>query len=560
MNGGRLFSVRGGRVVAVGRAILALFLVAAHLLGPKTTSAFDEAVSLLLAGNLVWSFAIFFASRSRALVYRLNRFAALVTAADFALFTLLLYLTSGADSPFFTPFIILILGGTIQWGSRGALLLGVLTLAAYLPAGWEVLFGHDRGVSAAQSFVVRFGYTTVISAMLAAFGRHMEGIVDELARLSDPISEGEADVGPPIQECLRHALWVFGVQRGVFLWEEDDEPYASLARMDGDRFHTERLPPSETPWVAEEVADAVFLFDADDGRSFVRRGRSAAAGPDAPVLPAIREMAPFERALVIPAAARELRGWLMVFDHDDPANEDLAIGMMVAAQVSVALERWESHRARREAAAAEDRVRLSRDLHDGVLQFLAGAGLQLDGLAGAASADEVRSRIAALREAIREEQRELRGFITTLRPDRTANAAPQAPLAPQLERLAAQLSRYWTVEVDAVVDPPDLAVRDRLAYDLGRILREAVANAVRHGGARHVRLGASARDGQLVIRIEDDGSGFAFEGETDGAAPPADAPAPWSLHERVRAMGGTLRLSAGSPGAALDITIPVGSS
>ena len=44
MNGGRLFSVRGGRVVAVGRAILALFLVAAHLLGPKTTSAFDEAV------------------------------------------------------------------------------------------------------------------------------------------------------------------------------------------------------------------------------------------------------------------------------------------------------------------------------------------------------------------------------------------------------------------------------------------------------------------------------------------------------------------------------------
>lgn len=560
MNGGRLFSVRGGRVVAIGRAILALFLVAAFLLGPQNAPVTDRLVSLLLAANLAWSLALLAASRSRMLAHRLIRVAAVVTTVDFAVFTLLLYLTSGADSPFFTPFIILILGATIQWGSRGALVTGAVTLAIFAPAGWEVLFGHDRGVAAAQAFVVRLGYTMVASAMLAAFGRHMEGIVDELSRLSDPISDAEADVGPPIQECLRHALWVFGAQRGVFLWEEDDEPYATLASLDAGEFETRRLTPTEEPWVAEEVADAAFILDARSGATLLRRARAPAVGPPQPVAGAVLDATQFERALVIRAAARELRGWLMVFDHEDPANEDLAIGVMVGAQVSVALERWESQRARREAIAVEDRIRLSRDLHDGVLQFLAGAGLQLDGLADAEMSPEAQARISGLRDAIREEQRELRGFISTLRPDRSGKPAPHAALAPDLERLARQLSRYWSIEVTSEITPHGLTVSDSIAYDLGRILREAVANAVRHGGARHVRVGVAADQAGLAVLIEDDGTGFAFEGAPGGLGSGGDLSAPWSLQERIGAMGGTLRLGSRPRGAMLDIRIPLGAA
>ncbi|PZQ64937.1 MAG: hypothetical protein DI570_03725 [Phenylobacterium zucineum] len=551
--------MRGGRVVAVGRAILALFLVAAFFLGPHNAPAVDRVVTLLLAANLAWSLALLAASRSRILAHRLIRVAPPVTAIDFAVFTLLLYLTSGADSPFFTPFIILILGATIQWGSRGALVTGAVTLAIFTPAGWEVLFGNDRGIAAAQAFVVRLGYTMVASAMLAAFGRHMEGIVDELSRLSDPISDSEADAGPPIQECLRHALWVFGARRGVFLWEEDDEPYANLAGLDDGHFETRRMTPTEEPWVAEEVSDSAFIFDADSGASLLRRARSSVVGPARPLAAALLAATRFERALVIPAAARELRGWLMVFDHEDPANEDLAIGVMVGAQVSVALERWESQRARREAVAVEDRIRLSRDLHDGVLQFLAGAGLQLDGLAGTGMLPEAETRIASLREAIREEQRELRGFISTLRPDRSGKPAPHASLAPDLERIARQLSRYWSIEVTAEIAPRELTVPDSVAYDMGRILREAVANAVRHGGARHVRAHIATQDDGLAVLIEDDGTGFAFEGEP-GEMGAGDAPAPWSLQERIRAMGGTLRLGSRPRGAALHIRIPLGAA
>jgi signal transduction histidine kinase len=539
-------------VVAAGRAVLALFLVAAFLAGPTTEEMHSRAVGFLLSANIVWSLGLFAASRSRVAFYRLARLAPLTAAGDLIVFTLLLYLTNGADSPFFSPFIVLILGATIQWGSRGALVMGLLTAAAFLPAGWEVIFGRDGEGTDTQIFVVRLGYTTVVSIMLMSFGRHMERIVEELSRLSDPISEVQDEDGPPARECLRHALWVFGAGRGLFILEEMEEPFATAVWSEGDGFRTERLAPSEQPWVEARVEDTVFLFDPAGGETVLRSGGAVRRGPATPVADRLMQMATFERTLVIPVRAGGMRGWLMVFDHEDPANEDLAIGAMVGAQVSVALERWGSQRARRTAAAAEDRVRLARDLHDGVLQFLAGAGLQLDGLADAGLPEETRSRLAGLREAIADEQRELRGFISTLRPLGTRKPATERALLPELERLAGQLSRYWTIDVRVSVAPAGHQGSERTLYDLGRIVREAVANAVRHGEAREVRVTVSSDSDLLRIRIEDNGKGFA---EPKPGTPPA---IPWSLRERVEAMGGVLRLTSAGPGVVLDIDLPTG--
>lgn len=561
VNGGQLFSVRSGRVIAIGRAVLALFLAASFLLGPAQPWTSARTVGVLLAVYMAWSVAILLVSRSPVFVYRLLRAPFVLPAVDLGVFTAVLYLTSGADSPFFNPFVFLILGATIQWGSRGAAIMGLLTLAAFAPAGWSVAIGHDQGADAAQIYVLRLGYTAVVTVMLMAFGRHVERVVEELSRLSDPLAGEDRGAGPPIRECLRHALWVFGAERGLFLWEEADEPYAALATYADGRFATRDLPPGEDDWVAPEVAEAVFLFHPASGAVLARQGRRIVAGPSAPLAAPLMTEVPFERALVIPAATPGFTGWILVFDHEEPANEDLAIGAMVSAQVSVALERWESERARRDAAAAEDRVRLARDLHDGVLQFLAGAGLQLDGLTkGVALPPEAAARVATLRQAISDEQKELRGFISTLRPTRSDGAVPRRALASELQQLAERLSRYWTIDVAAEVAPADLNVADRVSYDLARIVREAVANAVRHGGARKVQVSARADGDRLSVRIDDDGRGFAFEGEVVADQLDGAGEAPRSLHERVRAMQGRLELKSSAKGATVLINIPLGAA
>lgn len=556
MNGGQLFSVRSARVVALGRAAMAVFLVASFLLSPSAEPGATYAVSLLMAGNLAWSLLVLGAVRSQTLVYRLGRVTAMLPAVDLLIYTAVLYLTGDAESPFFSPFVMLILAATIQWGSRGAVVMGLLTLAVFAPAGWQV-FLVERSQPSMQVFVLRTGYVGVLSVMLVAFGRHVERVVEELARLSDPLAEESHDAEPPIRECLRHALWVFGAERGMFLWEEADEPYASLAILSGSRFDTRRLAPPGDDWVAPEAAESVFLYHRRSGSTVIRRGRSTVAGPAAPIALALMVEEPFERALVIPAASRGLSGWVLVFDHDEPANEDLAVGAMVSAQVSVALERWESQRTRRDAAAAEDRVRLARDLHDGVLQFLAGAGLQLDGLSKLDLPPDGAARLATLRQAVADEQRELRGFISTLRPARGKLILPQLALGVELTQLAERLSRYWTIEVVAEVTPPDLHVSNRVGYDLTRIVRESVANAVRHGGARRVQVSASADGDRLAIRIDDDGRGFAFEGEVAAEQLDRSGEAPRSLHERVRALNGRLELRSSARGASVMIDVPL---
>ncbi len=560
LNGGQFFSVRSGRIVAIGRAVMAVVLCLSLLVGPDPVATNDRVVTSLVVAYAIYSVLFLAATRSRTFVYRLLAVPIVPTTLDFAVFSLLLYLTSGAMSPYFSPFVFLIISSTIQWGSRGALIMGLMTMVSFAPAGWAAAYGVSRDGQATQTFILRVGYVFVISVLLATFGRHVERMVEELSRLSQPLTDEFDDAGPPIPQGLRHALAVFGAKAGAFLWGDAEEPYLSLTVFDGSRVETRRLAPTGEgeALIDPQLEEAPFLFDRASGTAFLRRGQATVPGPRNGLSPELTSRLRFERALVIPASTVGLAGWVFVFDHEDPANEDLAVGAMVGAQISMSLERWESQVRSRAAAAAEDRVRLARDLHDGVLQFLAGAGLQLDGMiADTSLAPKARERAITLRQSIADEQRELRGFIGTLRPPRGRDLDPQRPLNEVLAELSGRLSRHWSVTVESVVETPDLMTPSRLAYDIGRIVREAVANAVRHGKATHVRLAATRRDDQLVIEIRDDGCGFPFQGARSDAELSRAGQGPRSLHERVRALTGRLRLESTTRGAHLTIDLPL---
>ncbi len=158
----------------------------------------------------------------------------------------------------------------------------------------------------------------------------------------------------------------------------------------------------------------------------------------------------------------------------------------------------------------EERARLGRDLHDGLIQSLYAAGM---GLAAArkhvhadpASADRHLAHVAAV---LNDSIREVRDFITGLEPE----AAPEGAFAPNVARLFATMNADGASQVELALDE-ELAARfpTRLRTELLLVLREAFSNALRHGRARLVRVALEAAPGQPDVArlvVADDGDGF----------------------------------------------------
>ena len=288
----------------------------------------------------------------------------------------------------------------------------------------------------------------------------------------------------------------------------------------------------------------------------MRIAERVSTGPAHPFAEALFGALNFDRALALRAACDGFDGWVIVLDHQDAAIEDLAIGAMVSAQICLALDQWRNQQIRRAIIASEERIRFGRDLHDGVVQFLAGVGFQLDTLTNEPLSDRGRETIRTLRRALSQEQREVRLWIDHAQP---AIGPDQSSLAldSELCELGAQLSGYWGVEVAARVTPHAAAIPARLAADLGFLVREGVANAVRHGSATRVELVAHAANDRLALEIDDNGRGFGFEGALADSELQHGGAGPRSLFERTRQLGGNLSLISSRRGAHVALTIPI---
>jgi signal transduction histidine kinase len=150
----------------------------------------------------------------------------------------------------------------------------------------------------------------------------------------------------------------------------------------------------------------------------------------------------------------------------------------------------------RDAIAAE-RLRIARNLHDGLAQDLSFIAAHSGRLAAALGAEHPVA-IAAQR-ALAASRHEI--------VDLEASHAPSLEAA--LREVAAELAQRFDVEVRCAVDDGadlDVSLSDR--HELVRIAREAIVNAAQHGGARHIDLTLGSRRSGLLLRVLDDGCGI----------------------------------------------------
>lgn len=156
------------------------------------------------------------------------------------------------------------------------------------------------------------------------------------------------------------------------------------------------------------------------------------------------------------------------------------------------------------AAAAEERSRLARELHDSTAKTLQGLALGARSLDVWIEREPARAREHArdIAESAESAIAELRGLLTSLRQDR-----PELPLDRTMQSLARDLSQLHRIRVRCALEPVevhDAAVR----YEVLAATREAVINAATHSGVTTVDLRLHRTDTEVVVEVEDKGSGF----------------------------------------------------
>jgi signal transduction histidine kinase len=236
-------------------------------------------------------------------------------------------------------------------------------------------------------------------------------------------------------------------------------------------------------------------------------------------------------------------------DHTEPDHFDAERARLltaVASQTALAMRHAHLLARERDNAAAAERNRLARDLHDAVSQTLFAANLLAGTLArDTALPEAAREQAAMLSRLNQGALAEMRMLMFELRPDALATL----PLAELLQQAAAALAARGGLQVQVNIDPTDPPPAVRVP--LYRLAQEALSNVARHSGARHVHLQwRSSVAGRGVLSVRDDGHGFDTTAEHPGHYGLTN------MHERAALLGTTLQIDS-APGAGTAIEVEV---
>jgi signal transduction histidine kinase len=241
-------------------------------------------------------------------------------------------------------------------------------------------------------------------------------------------------------------------------------------------------------------------------------------------------------------------------------KDELAWFEKVARNVSAPLENVFLLRHLRVRAIEAERSRISRDLHDGILQTLLSIEIQLDVLRRKVAAqpehpEQLEAGLSSLQQTVKNEGGELRHMVTDLRPLRVQSA----DLVDLMRGFAERFRNESALALDLLVDSVDLQAPDRVCREIFQIYREALNNIKKHAKASHVVVKLTQDDSRLSLVVDDNGEGFSFAGRFTGDELDRLRLGPISIKERTRTVGGVLTVESNpGHGARLTIEVPLG--
>ena len=193
------------------------------------------------------------------------------------------------------------------------------------------------------------------------------------------------------------------------------------------------------------------------------------------------------------------------------------------------------------ALVIAERARVSREIHDTLLQSLGAIGLELETIASQLdpSMREPRDSLRRLRQDVRRSVREARESIMELRSTQLA----RRDLAEALREMAARTRSTEGAELAVAVEVSGEPRRCSAETEeqLLRIGQEAVSNAVRHGRPTRIEVALDYGEDALSLRVSDDGKGFVPAGYPSGTGAHLGL---MNMKERAEKIGGHVRISS----------------
>jgi signal transduction histidine kinase len=291
---------------------------------------------------------------------------------------------------------------------------------------------------------------------------------------------------------------------------------------------------------AEELAGTAFPIEGSVSGEVIRTGKTVAvadAADERVRQPALRagRIGP---ALFAPLAVRgTVLGTLLVANTTGGrpfGAEDVQLTETFAAQAAVAVEHARLQQELDRLAVLEDRERIAKELHDGVIQALFAVGLGLQGSATLARDPELQGRIGGAVEELDRVIGDLRNYIFGLRPGILADRQ----LDQALRRLAEELERTAGVVTVVDVDSQAAAALAGVAAEVVQLAREALSNVSRHAQATTCRVSLYRDGATVVVEVDDDGRGF------DPATARPGGQGLGNLRARAQALGGRVELDS----------------
>jgi signal transduction histidine kinase len=539
-----------GRIVLVSLSLVVLLETS---LPPvrKASAIFLSAYLVIALADVLWDR---FASQSR---WRIP------LVADFVALAAFLYLT-----PSVSAFWFLFLFAVFALATRGhesAVLPFVLaaTAGVILRVAWADPF---RWRSISHWMLVGFG--TVISGLGMGFLGAREREHLNRQQLLEKIT-GLLQFDRGLSESIRQALGEVAV---AF---ESDAACLAIRDEDLERLFVWKVRPNERDPLAAETpplsrAEAFLLDSLEVSMAWeFRNGNGTGAGfgwdrrsgQQFRSLPAPPESAREElRAESLLATTIESNGRptgrvLVLNPRRGLSAGGLRQLEQIVRHIGPPLENIFLLRNLRARAVESERSRISRDLHDGILQTLLSMNIQLDvlrrKLAGIAPGPS--EELGVLQKTLQQESLEFRRLVTDMRPLRVESADMRELMLGFAERFRNESG----IAIDLFIEDRNLRLPDRFCRELFQIYREALHNIKKHASASHVVVKLGQDEAKVFLVVDDNGRGFSFSGRYKSEDLDRLRLGPISIKERTRSVGGTLTVESNpGHGARLTVEIP----
>lgn len=311
-------------------------------------------------------------------------------------------------------------------------------------------------------------------------------------------------------------------------------PDGTAARVAAVRFH---LPPTARlsllhgrTWIMLLVlALTLMLVFVSVGLAFTRGGRTG--DTRSPWAAARAEMGSLEQL----ARSSIAQGSALAAARDQQAKveQDLSLNQRLL------------HR------AVEEKVRIGRDLHDGLIQSLYAVGLTIEAARRLTRTEPARAdaKLEQCLELLNRTIRDVRNYITGLAPETLRRMSFAAAVEAQLRELAA--GRDATLELN-IDDEAAAALSPEQTIEALQVSREAISNGLRHGAARAFVVRLHRSDREVGLLVQDDGRGF------DPGRVARSGHGLGNMQARAADAGGTLRIdSRPGEGTRVVMTFPV---